>query len=414
MAKVRTEQEQGVEMPQPTARGELVVRDQAKVIADVLAMPDEHKTAVASFLNINADNPALPAYLALCIQHNLSPFLGEIWLIPQRVKVRNAEGVPEEVERLRPAAGRDGFLSVGQKSGSWMGLQSDVVCANDRFEVDWNVDPSVAPRIVHKHAPMKPGENERDYRGAIIGAWAKAYRRDAYPVFYFAPLKEHGKVGHGSRGAYWKGAWAYTSGMICKAAESMVLRKAYSITGVVPMDELRVDPNMALEGGEAIPVPEADEFEGVNWGASEEVRERLRAAVDRANEADPWSWNAAKCQMMFHEKPDEELLVIAEQIEREAAEAEGTAAVKTEGGDDGIPDAEVVRDEPVGQVEEEDPDEKIAGLQARLRELTNRMNDCDPGSEEHRALAEEADLVNREIAQRKPPAGQGELGVGDE
>lgn len=416
MGEVKAEPKQRVEMPQPSTGGELVradEMDQAQVISRVLSMPDEEKRAVAEFLNIEADDPALPAYLALCVKHNLSPFLGEIYLIEQKVKIRNADGSQVERYRKKPGAGRDGFLSVAQKSGSWLGLQSDVHCEHDTFEVYWTVGPDgkilppeSQPLVVHRHAKVRPGREAREYRGKIIGAWAIAYRRDAYPVFFYAPLKEHGKTGSGQAGPYWKGAWGYTSAMICKAAESMVLRKAYSITGVVPMDELRLDPDAFRERGERITIdhePAADEFEDVHWGESEEVRERLRAAVDRANAADAWSWNAAKCQMAFHGKSDEDLVGLAEQIEAEAAKAEGTAAVKAD-------EPELVDAEVVGQEEPED-DERVRGLQNRTRELTNRMNDLDPGSEEHQALGEELDLVNRELTQLRPPEGQSSLDV---
>ena len=59
------------------------------------------------------------------------------------------------------------------------------------------------------------------------------FRNGRLPVYYFAPWQEHMRDPD-------KSAWSYKSAMILKAAQSMALRLGYSITGLVPADELAV------------------------------------------------------------------------------------------------------------------------------------------------------------------------------
>lgn len=252
-----------------------VVADPAPASLPAVRRPDSigaalvgskrERETVAAFLNMNADDPALFGVMAIAKAYNLSPFLGELFVIDQKVKFRDATGKKVEKYVKKPGAGRDGFLSVAHKSGVHRGLQSDVVCALDSFDVRWDVypngqpiPPEDRPFIAHRHAPLRPGGSVADarrYRGAIIGAWAKVSRSDQLPFFFFAPLSEHGKTWTSEDGkrSGWSGAWTYTSAMIVKAASSYALRIAYSITGVVPTDELRGnDPIFELPDGPSV------------------------------------------------------------------------------------------------------------------------------------------------------------------
>lgn len=323
-------------------------------------MRKREREAIAAYLNVQPDNPALPAFMAICYQHGLSPFAGLIHLYEQRVMVRNAAGREEEVVRHRPAAGRDGFLAIAQQSGLMRGLHGDVVCANDHFDVAWHGVPTMqAPAVEHRYAPLLPGQDARDaraYRGAIIGAWAKGYRADQYPMFYFAPLREHGRVHEdvhtGEKS--WAGAWSYTSAMNLKSAESRVLRILWGISGVLPLDELRTDPSVAAEFGLTDTSAQHADLDDVAWPEGE-VGGRLRAAVERANELEPHRFTPAVAEMVFGSQPPAAIEKMTADLEAENIRREMEREPAT-------------KDEPAGQV----VDDPVAELRASIEDADRR------------------------------------------
>jgi len=355
-------------------------------ISAALDIPPEHREAISQFLGIEADDPALPAYLAICEQYELSPFLGQIWLIETNEKIRDAEGKETNRKRKRPAAGRDGYLAIAQRTGLLKGVQSDVVFAHDTFEVDWGVEPEKAPIIRHSYSPT-----EED-RGDILGAWAKAYRKDAYPTFYYARLKEHGKFGtnSGTGEAYWKGAWSYTSGMILKSAQSMALRIAFSITGVTPVDEQR-------EGEE--PVAQIEEEATIPWPEDPALRDRLQRAVDGANWLEPNRYGSAVLQMMLGGKSTDELTMLAIQIEGE------NARLAAERDRWQVTDAEVVpeAEEPV---EAQTAQARIDELGHAIEDLRSAADEAETGVEREQLL-EEVDHVEAERGELVERHGEG-------
>lgn len=343
-------------------------------ISAALDIPPEHREAISQFLGIEADDPALPAYLAICEQYELSPFLGQIWLIETNEKIRDGEGRETERKRKRPAAGRDGYLAIAQRTGLLKGVQSDVVCEHDTFEVDWGVEPEKAPIIRHSYSPTEE-------RGNILGAWAKAYRKDAYPTFYYARLKEHGKFGTNSSGqAYWKSAWKYTSSMILKSAQSMALRIAFSITGVTPVDEQR-------EGEE--PVALIEEEATIPWPEDPAIGDRLRSAVYEANLLQPNRYTPATLQMMLGGQSPEGLVSIAESMESENV----VARVAHE---EEVADAEVIDDD--GEAEPvlaQTARSRIDELGHTLEDLRSAADEAETGAERERLL-EEAERIAAE------------------
>lgn len=380
----------------------------------------ERRTAIANFLNVTADDPVLLPYLVTCATYGLSPIMGEIWLIPQKVTVRDGDAT-KKVERYRPAVGRDGFLSIARRDKRYRGIQGAVVCEHDTFEVEFTGDLENDPKVLHRFA-SKPTAFEEGvapdrYRGKIIGAWAKCYVSGQPPQFYFANLREHGKLEHefewgqrsgeriwhwtmpdGSTHAAvqqppdsrpkmgWAGAWDYVSPMILKAAQSYVLRIALGITGLAPADEIVIDREALPAGGGAGAGPALEEFDWTKVAAPDDVRERLQAAVVAANEVAPLSWSPAKCEMVFTGRSAEELLRCAESIEREVELHSARI--------DPPPSAPAGEEEhePVGQVEVEDativpeltPEEREAE-EHREADLIAALEGAEEGSEEHAA-----------------------------
>lgn len=294
--------------------------------ADSLDLADqrfdmEKREAIARFLEVPAEDPALIPYLAICARYGLDPVMGQVWLIPQKVKGRN--GKPDR-EIMRPSIGRDGLLAVARRTPEYQGLQAAIVCARDEFSVEYTGDFEKDPVIRHKTAakptewppPVPEGEtapapdDPGSWRGPILGAWAKVYLKGKTPVYYYAPLKEHGKVGtNRSTGEkYWMSAWTYTSAMILKAAQSTALRIAVGVTGVVPSDELRAEPDApeapTQEDAPRLAADAVSKVADAEW--REGLTDELSAAVYRVNELEPFAWSPAKVRMRLAERTEEE------------------------------------------------------------------------------------------------------------
>lgn len=386
------------------------------------AFDAEQRLAVAQFLDIPPESPALMPYLALCAGLNLSPVMGHVWLIPKTIKGRDGE---EERKVYRPAIGRDGLLEKARqtkgKPGGFKGLRSNVVCERDTFEVsDDGNEVTIMHRFASKPTAFEAGVAPDKWRGRVIGAWAKCFIDGEPPVFYYADLREHGRLrhtwawndaAHKMRPLYhdpagngkvtftemsdgirhrpvqeWEGAWSFLSTMILKAAQSYVLRIGLGVTGVVPVDELRSEDEYtngpARETGPSIEHPGViEEFAFDSLGAPEEVVERLTVAVQAANEGQPYSWPPAKCEMVMTGRTLEELVEIAEQIEREN-EARAQRAAGAGETEPAIHDAEVVEDNgPRASEMPADVKEKVDELRVRQRHLQEALEsgDHDPG-----------------------------------
>lgn len=401
----------------------------------------ERRVQVAQFLNITAEDPVLIPYLVACATYGLSPIMGEIWLIPQKVKVRNGDTTTSE-NRYRPAVGRDGFLTIARRDKRYAGLQGAVICEHDTFEVEYTGNLAEDPKVLHRFASkptvFEPGDDPGRWRGRILGAWAKCYTHGQPPTFYEASLREHGKLEQewewgqqrgerkyvwlkedgaktfdntGRPSMQWAGAWEYVSAMILKAAQSYVLRIAMGITGLAPADEMQ--PQLTAGSGvltESVP----DQFEWEQLECPPELRERLRLAVEAANELAPMSWSPAKCEMVLMSRSVEELEDRAASIEREA-ELHAAAIDPPRTPIEAAPQTE---HEPVGQVEDavvvEPPppltDEQKAQLEAlrhREGDLVAGVDAAEVGSEEHATLLQELEQVETEV-RNFPPAADGE------
>ena len=112
---------------------------------------------------------------------------------------------------------RDGYLKIANYHLSYDGIVSDVVRANDLFKRKQD-------GIVHEYGSD---------RGSIIGAYALVYRDDrSYPTYMFAPFEEYNA---GTR--VWN---SYPSSMVLKVAESMSLKRAFTVSGLVSREEMDV------------------------------------------------------------------------------------------------------------------------------------------------------------------------------
>ena len=150
-----------------------------------------------------ANDNELKMFLSIAANYDLDPFLREIWCVD--MGGRNVI-----------TTSRDGYLKIANRNPNYDGMSSDVVRAGDNFV-------KIGDDVKHSY-----GTNNR---GPIIGAYAIVHRKDrSHPVYCFAPFSEYNKG---------KNSWAqYPSAMILKVAETMALKRAFSISGLVTEEEI--------------------------------------------------------------------------------------------------------------------------------------------------------------------------------
>src|SRR6056297_4247805 len=151
-----------------------------------------------------ANDDEFRMFMHLAKSYGLDPFNGEIffWKVDGKPTIMTS---------------RDGYLKIADSHPAYDGIVSDVVRANDVFKRERD-------NINHEYGAD---------RGDIIGAYALVYRKDRrFPVYVFAPFKEYNA---GTR------VWAhYPSAMILKVAESMALKRAFTVSGLVSREEMDV------------------------------------------------------------------------------------------------------------------------------------------------------------------------------
>jgi len=151
-----------------------------------------------------ANDDEFRMFMHIAKSYGLDPFNGEIffWKMNGKPTIMTS---------------RDGYLKIADSHPAYDGLVSDVVRANDVFKRERD-------NINHEYGAD---------RGDIIGAYALVYRKDRrYPVYAFASFKEYNA---GTR------VWAkYPSAMILKVAESMALKRAFTVSGLVSREEMDV------------------------------------------------------------------------------------------------------------------------------------------------------------------------------
>lgn len=145
----------------------------------------------------------LKMFLYLSQKYNLDPFAKEIWFI----KYKDTPTI---------MTSRDGYLKIAQNNPDYEGLISFAVCEGDEFSID-AANYSVSHRFGAK-------------RGKVIGAWARCDRKGRNPQICFVPFSEYAGTSN-----IWK---QYPSAMIQKVAEVFVLKRQFTISGLVTTEEL--------------------------------------------------------------------------------------------------------------------------------------------------------------------------------
>ena len=154
----------------------------------------------------------------------LNPFLREIYFM------KTDKGQTAII------TGRDGYLTIAKRDPRFKGVHSMEVCEKDEFEMSF---------IEGKMTVSKHVITDFMDRGEIIGAWACGRMNGQDMVTIFASMKEYDKSSNAAGGKIWK---QYTSSMIRKVAESMVLKRIAGISGLVTEAEIGGTDLITLDG----------------------------------------------------------------------------------------------------------------------------------------------------------------------
>lgn len=221
----------------------------------------------------------LAMFLELCARYQLDPFAKQIWAVKMK-------------GRMTIFASRDGLLALANRNPEFEGMDGDVVREHDKFAKIHSADGIEINHTVN--------EGDIEKRGKIVGAWACVYRTNHRPTYFFAPFTQYNRGGDTP--------WSkQTDAMILKVAESMALRKAFSISGLVGEDEMR--PQLLTRSGAAT-TPE------VEWPEDEELTSQLKQAFEHLG------YTRAKVRLKVNGKSPEELRELLDELSAEADAAE--------------------------------------------------------------------------------------------
>ena len=164
--------------------------------------PDE-VTTIRNTVAKGASDNELKMFLHLSQTYGLDPFAKEIWFI-------KAGGQPVIM------TSRDGYLKIANNDKGYEGMVSDVVYEGDAFQ-------KTVDGVSHTYGIGK--------RGGILGAYALVYKQGIrFPAYVFAPFRDYNKGNN-----VWR---QYPHAMILKVAESMALKRAFSLSGLVTREEI--------------------------------------------------------------------------------------------------------------------------------------------------------------------------------
>jgi len=180
---------------------------------DISKVLEKKKQVIKKTVAKDANKQEFEMFMHLAKTYQLDPFQKEIffWKIKGQSTIMTS---------------RDGYLKIANRHPKFDGLVSDVVHENDDFN-------KTQKGVNHSYS--------KD-RGEIIGAYALVYRKDrSFPIYVFAPYNEYK-----ADKKVWK---QYPSAMILKCAESMALKRAFSVSGLVSKEEMEVQENPVNDYG---------------------------------------------------------------------------------------------------------------------------------------------------------------------
>ena len=157
-----------------------------------------------------ASQSDLAHLIYLAQQYNLDPMKKEIYYISRG----GGQGVI--------VTGRDGYLKCANDHAQFDGIEGDVVYEGDKLR-----------RRDDGSIHIEYGDNHLIFaEGALRGAFCNVYRKDrAKSATAFVNLDDY----NNDKSPVWQ---KYTGAMILKVAESMALKRAFALSGLVTHEEM--------------------------------------------------------------------------------------------------------------------------------------------------------------------------------
>jgi phage recombination protein Bet len=178
---------------------EIMPQDQSMTVREASgnisrSYSDDELLLMRNVVAKNCSEPEFKMLMYIANKYGLDPLTKQIWAIKRNDR-----------DPALIFAGRDGFLAIAHRSGQFDGMQSGVTYG------------------VNKEGKKIP-----------ISAWCKVWRRDMSHAFETeVPFDEY-NTGF----SVWK---SHPSAMILKVAESVCLRKAFSIDGIYSPEEINTE-----------------------------------------------------------------------------------------------------------------------------------------------------------------------------
>jgi phage recombination protein Bet len=166
---------------------------------------------------VGATESEFKAFLYLCEEYDLDPLKKEIYFIKYAGK-------------STILTSRDGYLKIANLNKNFDGLESDVVYQGDKLIK--REDGSLHIEYGEAHLAFD--------KSKLTGAYCNVFRKDRRKATaVFVNVRDYYK-----RGApIWE---QYVNAMILKVAESMALKRAFAISGLVTREEIE-DKEFELE-----------------------------------------------------------------------------------------------------------------------------------------------------------------------
>jgi len=202
---------------------------------DISKQLEKKKKVIKNTVAEDANKQEFEMFMHLAKQYQLDPFQKEIFFWKKK-------------GRTNIMTSRDGYLKIANRNPNFDGMDSSAIYPSDKFK---KTDKGVKHHLNVKSMNKKP-----------IGAYAVVYRKDrSQPTTMVVPFKEYNKPGHN--------AWQnFPSAMIVKVAESMALKRAFSVSGLVSKEEIehqdkdgnkRYEPIDVTEDSSTTPEPQQSE-----------------------------------------------------------------------------------------------------------------------------------------------------------
>lgn len=159
-----------------------------------------------------ATEDEIKTFLYLCQSYNLDPIKKEIYFI----KYGGKSSI---------LTSRDGYLKIANCNENFDGLESDVVYQGDKLVK--RADGSLQIEYGESHMLFD--------KSKLSGAFCNVWRKDrSKAISIFVSIKDYYKKG----APIWE---QYVNAMILKVAESMALKRAFAISGLVTREEIEKD-----------------------------------------------------------------------------------------------------------------------------------------------------------------------------